>query len=127
VNVYVDQPSRIELHVRETVRLDRLQPTTTDEYVAEQYGALLAPGVTQVQLDQGIYHFRTLDDAQLRVLAGGVRVDSMIYKGKDSWSTATNTDGTVAAAVGEAVEPRGHGPCGRVPVLRVVDATEGAL
>ena len=29
VNMYVDQPSCIELHVREQVRLDRLQPTAT--------------------------------------------------------------------------------------------------
>ena len=77
VNMYVDQPSCIELHVRETVRIDRLQPTAADGYVAEQHGALLAPGVTQLQLDKGLYHFRTLDDAQLRVLAGGVQVASM--------------------------------------------------
>ena len=117
-------PSCIELHVRETVRLDRLQPTAADGYVAAQYGALLAPGVTQLQLEAGLYHFRTLDDAQLRVIAGGVQVTSM-SGGKDPWprASATNTDG---AAVWEAVEPRGHGPCGRVPVLRVVDDTEGA-
>ena len=61
--MYVDQPSCIELHVRETVRLDRLQPTAANGYVAEQHGALLAPGVTQLQLEAGLYHFRTLDDA----------------------------------------------------------------
>jgi hypothetical protein len=73
VNVYVDQPSCIELHVREKVRLDRLQPTP-DGYVAEQHGSLLAPGVTQLQLEAGLYHFRTLDDAQLRVIAGGYQM-----------------------------------------------------
>src|SRR5262245_47017941 len=129
VNVYVDQPSCIELHVRETVRIDRLTPTADAGYVAAQHGALLAPGVTQVQLDQGIYHLRTLDDAQLRVLAGGVRVTSMTRSGKDEWPDppATTPDGSTAAAVGAAVDPRGHGPCGRVPVLRVVYATAGAF
>jgi hypothetical protein len=127
VNVYVDQPSCIELHVHETVRLDRLTPTETAEYVAAQHGALLAPGVTQVQLEQGIYHFRTLDDAQLRVISGGVQVASMSTRDKDPWPWATNPDGAAAAAVGEAVAALGHGPCGRVPALRVVNATASAL
>ena len=128
VNVYVDQPSCIELHVRETVRLDRLQPTTADGYVAERHGALLAPGVTQVQLEKGMYHFRTLDDAQLRVIAGGVQVASMSAGAKDTWPdpAATNTDGTAASAIGAAVDPKGHGPCGRVPALTVEYDTEGA-
>ena len=71
VNVYVDQPSCIELRVRETVRLDRLTPTAADEYVAAQHGALLAPRATQLPLETVLYHFRTLDDAQLRVISGG--------------------------------------------------------
>lgn len=127
VNVYVDQPSRIELHVRETVRMDRLTPIAADEYVAEQHGALLAPGVTEVHLDKGIYHFRTLDDAELRVLAGGVQVASTSGDAKDPWPSppAVNTDGATASAVEEAVAGAGHGPCARVPALRVVDDTAG--
>jgi hypothetical protein len=39
----VDRSSRIELHVRKTVRLDGLTPTV-DGYVAVQHGALLASG-----------------------------------------------------------------------------------
>jgi hypothetical protein len=78
-----------------------------NEYVAERHGALLAPGVTQVQLEQGIYHFRTLDDTQLRIISGGVRVASM----------SPDDDG--------GLEP-GHGPCGHVPDLRVIDDTEVA-
>ena len=128
VNVYVDQPSCIELHVRETVRIDRLQPTAADGYVAAQYGALLAPGVTQLQLEAGLYHFRTLEDAQLRVLSGGVQVASMRAEDKDPWPTApaTNTDGAAAAAVWEVMAAKGHGPCGRIPALRVVYDTEVA-
>ena len=109
VNVSVDQPSCIELCVRETVRLDRLTPTA-DGYVAAQYGTLLAPGVTQLQLEAGLYHFRTLDDAQLRVLSGGVQVASPSAAGKDKYP-----------------DNGGHGPCGRVPALRVTYATADML
>lgn len=107
INVYVDQPSGIELHVRETVRLDWLIPTA-DGYVVESHGALLAPGVAQVHLDTGLYHFRTLEEAQLRIIAGGVQVIS------------TGADGI------KQPPSSGHGPCGRVPALRVVDTTAGA-
>ena len=110
VNMYVDQPSCIELHVREKVRIDRLQPTA-DGCVAERHGALLEPGVTQVQLDKGRYHFRTLDDAQLRIISGGVQVASI---SGDDIDSAVPTD----------EQGRGHGPCSRVPALRVVDDTE---
>ena len=123
VNMYVDQPSCIELHVRETVRIDRLTPTATDGYVAEQHGVLLVPGVTQLQLDKGIYHFRTLDDAQLRVIAGGVQVASMSSIDKDIWPETKATNPAGAAALGDG---KGYGPCGRVPALCVVYATEGA-
>jgi hypothetical protein len=109
--MYVDRPSCIELHVREKVRIDRLQPTEAGGYVAERYGALLAPGVTQVQLDKGLYHFRTLDDAQLRIIAGGVQVANMIDDGSGVPGSGDDTG-------------RGHGPRGRVPALHIVDDTE---
>ena len=129
VNVYVDQSSCIELHVRETVRIDRLQSTAADGYVAEQHGALLAPGVTQVQLDQGIYHFRTLDDAQLRVLAGGVQVASTSAGDKDTWPDPQKPRTPTARPprpLGRRWIRKEHGPCGRVPVLTVAYDTEGA-
>jgi hypothetical protein len=110
VNMYVDKPSCIELHVREKVRIDRLTPTA-DGHVAERHGALLAPGVTQVQLDKGRYYFRTLDDAQLRIISGGVQMASLIDDGTGDPDP-------------EPGGPKGHGPCGRVPTLRVVDDTE---
>jgi hypothetical protein len=127
VNVSVDRPSCIELHVQETVRIDRLKPTAADEYVAEQHGELLAPGVIQLPLEAGLYHFRTLDDAQLRVISGGVQVTSPSRDNKDPWpDPPKNTDGAAASAIGATVAVGGHGPCGRVPALRVVDAPEGA-
>ena len=129
VNVSVAQPSCLELHVRETVRLDRLTPTA-DGYVAEQHGALLAPGVTQLQLEAGLYHLRTLDDAELRVIAGGVQVASIsTANDKDGGpiELLTNTTGVAASVVWATVNTKGHGPCGRVPALRVTYATADVL
>ena len=129
VNVSVDQPSCIELCVRETARLDRLTPTA-DGYVAEQYGALLTSGVTQVSLEAGLYHLRTLDDAELRVIAGGVQVASIsTANDKDGGpiELLTNTTGVAASDVWATVNTKGHGPCGRVPALRVTYATADVL
>jgi hypothetical protein len=109
VNVNVDRPSCIEVHVQETVRIDRLTPTA-DGYVAEQHGALLAPGVTQVRLEAGLYHLRTLNDAQLRIISGGVQVTSLSTTGQVKYP-----------------DKGGHGPCGRVPALHVTYATADAL
>ena len=125
VNVSVDQPSCLELHVRETVRLDRLTPTA-DGYVAEQYGALLAPGVTQVPLEAGLYHLRMLDDAQLRVISGGVQVTTSLSGTKTGWPNPPMNTASEAASALRATMDAGHGPCGRVPALRVVYATAGA-
>ena len=125
VNMNVDRPSCIELHVQETVRIDRLT-STADGYVAEPHGALLAPGVTQVQLEAGLYHLRTLNDAELRVIAGGVQVTSTsAANDKDgTWpDPQMSTAGAAASAVWTATDRRGHGPCGRVPALRVTYAT----
>jgi hypothetical protein len=124
----VDRSSRIELHVRETVRLDRLQPTA-DGYVAAQYGALLTPGGTQVPPEAGPYHLRMLDDSQLRVLAGGVQVTSIsTANDKDGGpiELLTNTAGVAVSAVWVTVNAKGHGPCGHVPALRVTYAAAGA-
>jgi hypothetical protein len=125
VNVNVDRPSCIELHVRETVRLDRLQPTA-DGYVAAQHGALLTPGVTQLQLEAGLYHLRTLDDAQLRIISGGVQVSSLSGT-KGGWPNPPINTASVAASALRATMDAGYGSCGRVPVLRVVYATADAL
>jgi hypothetical protein len=62
------------------------------------------PGTTGA----GLYHLHTLEDAEIRVIAGGVQV------------TSTGTDGS------KQPPSAGQGPCGRVPTLRVVDATAGA-
>jgi hypothetical protein len=71
VSLDVKQPSIVELTVGENVQLDRLVPST-DCYVAERHGDLINPGATTLALEQGLYAFKTLSSAHLKVVQGGV-------------------------------------------------------
>jgi len=71
VNLHAREPSVIELKLGDRVQLDRLTPSSRG-YLAERHGRLLDPGVTTVALEPGHYLFRTLSDAHLRVVTGGV-------------------------------------------------------
>ena len=65
------EPSVVELTVGDRVQLDRLIPSPRG-YLAERHGRLLGPGVTTVAVPPGHYFFKTLSDAKLRVVTGGV-------------------------------------------------------
>lgn len=71
VNLHSREPSVVELTLGDRVQLDRLTPSPHG-YLAERHGRLLDPGVTRVALEPGHYLFRTLSDAHLRVVTGGV-------------------------------------------------------
>ena len=71
VSLHAREPSVVELTVGDRVQLDRLTPSPHG-YVAERHGHLLGPGVTAVALPPGHYFFKTLSDANLRVVTGGV-------------------------------------------------------
>ena len=71
VNLHAREPSVIELTVGDRVQLDRVIPSSRG-HLAERHGRLLDPGVTTVALEPGHYFFRTLSDANLRVVTGGV-------------------------------------------------------
>ena len=71
VSLHAREPSVVELAVGDRVQLDRLTPSPGG-YVAERHGRLLDPGVTAVALPPGHYFFKTLSDANLRVVTGGV-------------------------------------------------------
>jgi hypothetical protein len=71
VTLHAREPSTVELTVGERVQFDRLVPVQRG-YVAERHGPLLRPGVTTLELDPGFYAFRTLSDANLQVVRGGV-------------------------------------------------------
>ena len=71
VSLHARESSVVELTVRDCVQLDRLIPSQHG-YLAERHGRLLDPGVNTVALPPGHYYFKTLSDANLRVVTGGV-------------------------------------------------------
>jgi len=72
----VREPSTVDLTVGEKVQLDRLV-RSQHGHVAERRGALLTPGVTTLALEPGGYFFKTLADAHLKVVCGGVNAHPM--------------------------------------------------
>ena len=71
----------VELDLHEKVQLDRLVPSEHGA-VAERVGGLLGPGKATVELATGFYAFKTLSDASLRVVCGGVDAGT-VATGKD--------------------------------------------
>jgi hypothetical protein len=117
VVLYVHASSDIELTARETVRLDRLAYSEADGFVAERHGDLLEPGTTQVRLAEGVYHFRTAHDAQLRVAdpdSVTVVAPSVNDDPKDPWPPS------VSAVHAAAFGGRGAASPDRTPVLTVM-------
>ncbi len=112
VNMKVVSPSRIELRAQEKVRLDRVHRTETGEAEIAPHGALIPPGTHEIALDPGVYHFRHVNDAALRVVHGGVAVESGVtVDDKDPWPESPGFPLS-----------RGEGPCGPVPNL-VIEAS----
>jgi hypothetical protein len=107
VTLHAKEPSVVELDLREKVQLDRLSPSENGT-VAERMGKLLGPGKATVELARGFYAFKTLSDASLRVVRGGVDA-STSAAGKDE-----RPDPTV-------VPPpiRGDQPSGEIPRFTV--------
>jgi hypothetical protein len=71
VSLHARESSVVEVTVGDRVQLDRLAPSPHG-HVAERLGRLLEPGVNTVALPPGHYFFKTLSDANLRVVTGGV-------------------------------------------------------
>ena len=71
VSLHAREPSVVEVTVGDRVQLDRVTPSPHG-YIAERHGRLLDPGTTTVALQPGHYFFKTLSDANLRVVTGGV-------------------------------------------------------
>jgi hypothetical protein len=74
VSLHAHESSVVVLTLGDRVQLDRMTPSPHG-YLAERHGRLLDPGVTTVALEPGHYSFRTLSDAHLRVVTGGVTAD----------------------------------------------------
>lgn len=116
VTLDATQPSTLELTLREHVQLDRVI-TTPHGRIAERHGALLAPGTTRVALAPGHFAFRTLSDAQLRVVEGGVsaRIGTHI---KDAPPEPPSAAGDPSI--------KGDAPDGQVPTLTLIACDTGS-
>lgn len=84
VSLHAREPGVVELTVGDRVQLDRVTPSQRGP-VAERVGRLLDPGVHTVALLPGHYLFRTLSDASLRVVTGGVMGGIPQLDDKDKW------------------------------------------
>jgi hypothetical protein len=80
VSIHAREPSVVEVTVGDRVQLDRLAPSPHG-YLAERLGRLLDPGPNTVALPPGHYFFKTLSDANLRVVTGGVTAGIALDKG----------------------------------------------
>ncbi len=95
-------PSVVDVTVRETVQLDRIIIGRRGR-VAQRYGALLAPGTTTLALVPGQYSFKTLSEAALRVVSGGVDAAPAIHTKGDPGDPPVQ-----AGANGAGDEPEGE-------------------
>jgi len=107
VALHVREPSVIEFTVGERVQLDRLAPSTRG-VVPERHGSLLSPGVSTRTLAQGHYCFKTLTDANLRVVHGGVEAHVVAHN-KDN-------DPRLPPVIPSA---KGDEPAGELPTLTI--------
>ena len=108
VSLHAREPSVVELTVGDRVQLDRVFPSQHG-YLAERHGRLLDPGVTTVALPPGHYFFKTLSDANLRVVTGGVAPRETTNDPKDPWPPPLQGDGSPAPA-GKGDQPSGEPP-----------------
>jgi hypothetical protein len=111
VTLHADEPSVVEVTVGDRVQLDRVMPSPHG-YRAERHGRLLAPGTTTVALEPGHYFFKTLSDANLRVVAGGVAAGIAPSGDKDPWPipSLANDGSALPAPDSKGDEARGEPP-----------------
>ena len=111
VTLAVREPSIVELTVGDKVQLDRLSPTNRG-YVPERHGALLDRGTATLALEPGFYFFKTLSDAGLRVVRGGVDTSAGTNNKDDTFpdQTATDPSGTPPAPPARGDEAEGEMP-----------------
>lgn len=109
VCIHAREPSVVEVTVGDRVQLDRLTPSPHG-YLAERLGRLLEPGVNTVALPPGHYCFKTLSDANLRVVTGGVTTG--IARGtKSSWpDPPISGDPSLPTSLGAGDEMPGEPP-----------------
>ena len=120
VTLHVTEPSVVELTVKDKVQLDRLKPSRHG-HVAERCGDLLNPGVTTLRLDQGHYFFKTLSEAHLKVVYGGVET-GVTTNDKDPWPDPDPSERTPPG-----VSTKGDELHGEIPRFTVEQARDRDL
>ena len=110
VSLHAREPSVVELTVGDRVQLDRVMPSPHG-YRAERHGRLLDPGTTTVALPPGHYFFKTLSDANLRVVTGGVSAGITAHN-KGDWPDPAAPGDPVLPAKGDEVP-------GELPTLTI--------
>jgi hypothetical protein len=113
VALHVREPSVIEFTVGERVQLDRLAPSSRG-FIPERHGSLLDPGVSTLVLAQGHYCFKTLSDANLRVVHGGAEAQVVAYS-KTNDPDATDDPNLPPPIPGA----KGDEPAGELPALTI--------
>lgn len=117
VSLHAHEPSIVELTVGDRVQLDRVIPASRPSpsgYLAERHGRLLGPGATTVALPPGHYFFKTLSDANLRVVTGGVSA-SVTAHDKGDWPDPSSISGTPPPAP----DAKGDEPAGELPTFTI--------
>lgn len=109
VVLHVREPSIIELAVGERVQLDRLTPSSRGSIPA-RHGGLLEPGKATMALAEGHYCFKTLSDARLHVVRGGVDVERVAQRDKKP---------PIESVDPSPPPPKGDEPDGEMPTLTV--------
>jgi hypothetical protein len=103
------EPSVVEMTVADRVQLDRLTPAPRG-YLAERHGHLLAPGVTRLELPSGHYFFKTLSDANLRVVTGGLTAGITAHDKDGDWPDPQKATGDPSAPGAKGDEASGEAP-----------------
>lgn len=98
--------SLVEITLGDNVQLDRVIATATGS-VAERHGPLLAPCRARLALAPGVYCFKTLSPAHLRVVYGDVDV-----------TTGDGTKDLPPPPIDTTPPPRGDPPSLLVPTAR---------
>jgi hypothetical protein len=108
VTLDVREHSTVELTVGDKVQLDRLSASARGTR-HERHGNLFGPGVTKLSLEPGFYFFKTLSDANLKLIRGGVDVQATDSALKDPPPPPPPPFAPVPAA-GRGDEPSGETP-----------------
>ena len=109
VALHVQEPSTIEITVSERVQLDRLTPSARGS-IPERHGGLFGPGKTVLALAEGHYCFKTLSDASLHVVRGGVDVERVAQRDKKP---------PIESGDPSPPPPKGDEPDGEAPAFTV--------